>query len=238
MKNQNRNQYLKDLRKKRKLEGKCIKCGKENLNKKAALCDSCNKKGAENIKKWREKAGDGCCSKCCKPKDDSNKMCQVCLKKQRTRWEKKKTNGVCKNCTNTILEGRSLLFCKNCLEKNRQITSQDKLSNRFHSMKTRAKINDIKFNLEKQEFINWWKSQPEKCYYCGVSQEFLTNLNRKKSSMTIDRKNNQKGYEVSNICLSCARCNNMKSNFFTEEEWKQIAKLYITPRLEQFHCES
>ena len=56
------------------------------------------------------------------------------------------------------------------------------------------------------------------CHYC------LTPLNRiphgQKSGTTfLDRKDNEKGYEVDNLVPCCWRCNNGRGNLFSYEEW-------------------
>ena len=52
-----------------------------------------------------------------------------------------------------------------------------------------------------------------------------------KNDQTIDQfyagrgKDNSIGYNISNIVLSCRRCNSVKSDYFTEEEMIRIGKL-------------
>ena len=96
---------------------------------------------------------------------------------------------------------------------------------------------EMAFSLE--EFIEWYNKQEKKCVYCGITeQELLTLkddkmlLNRKYKSLTIDRKDNQKGYKLDNIVLACMRCNSTKSDFFTFEEMKEIGEKYIKPKIQ------
>jgi hypothetical protein len=43
--------------------------------------------------------------------------------------------------------------------------------------------------------------------------------------LTVDRLDNNKGYENGNLALSCMRCNGVKSDYFTEEEMLKIGKI-------------
>jgi hypothetical protein len=107
---------------------------------------------------------------------------------------------------------------------------------KYASIKSSAKKRDIDLSLNISEFIDWYISQPPECYYCEIQINELKKIKRKKSIMTIDRKENSLGYTLDNICLACFRCNNMKSNFFKSNEWKEIASKYIVPRINEYHA--
>lgn len=51
-----------------------------------------------------------------------------------------------------------------------------------------------------------------------------------KAIITLDRKDNEKGYVKDNIVLCCSRCNLIKSNFFNEEEMLLIGKEYVSKK--------
>lgn len=53
--------------------------------------------------------------------------------------------------------------------------------------------------------------------------------------LSIDRKDNKLGYQLKNISLACLRCNNIKSDFFSEEEWTYVASKFIKPRIMEYH---
>lgn len=112
-------------------------------------------------------------------------------------------------------------------------THQEKIKNSYYSpsgiysaLKSRAKQRKINFSLEKVLFIDWYISQEQKCHYCGKT---LEQINEKKfgrtNKLTIDRKDNKKGYEINNIILACMRCNYIKSDYFTEQEMLQIGQI-------------
>jgi len=90
--------------------------------------------------------------------------------------------------------------------------------------------------MSDEDFTKWLQATPRACYYCGVSEETLKLSKRKKSYMTVDRRDNSKGYSLDNICLACQRCNYFKSNFFREGEWLEIAERFIKPRLLEYHA--
>ena len=85
------------------------------------------------------------------------------------------------------------------------------------------------------DFLEWYKVQEKKCYYCGIPKSKLNEnkdflLTASTGKLTIDKKDAKQGYTLDNIVLSCMRCNLIKSNFFSVSEMKQLAKKFITPR--------
>ncbi len=71
------------------------------------------------------------------------------------------------------------------------------------------------------------------CEYCGITQDEVNKLFKKHKiytkrnrgySMEIDRKEPFKGYTKDNIVSCCYWCNNAKSDEFSYEEFKEIAK--------------
>jgi hypothetical protein len=110
----------------------------------------------------------------------------------------------------------------------KQIKLIQKTAKRIYCiLRCNAKNRGIKFNLNKEDFIQWYNSQEQKCHYCGRTlKEIQKDKNECKNHqgrLTIDRKDNYKGYKIDNICLACYRCNTTKSNYFTEQEMLKIA---------------
>ena len=102
---------------------------------------------------------------------------------------------------------------------------------------------DKKSTIKLNEFKGWLLKQKDKCSYCGFTLEetkkvlkiFLrpgsqTNSNK----FQIDRKNNEKGYSLDNICFACAICNTHKRDFFNHQEFKEIAETYIKPKIQKY----
>jgi len=83
--------------------------------------------------------------------------------------------------------------------------------------------------ITKNDFINWYNQQEQKCYYCGRSLKEIKQdqkeTNNHKNRLSIDRKNNNRGYTLDNIVLACYRCNLIKGNYFTEREMLNIGKI-------------
>lgn len=101
----------------------------------------------------------------------------------------------------------------------------------FSSLKTCTsnRKRNIEFNLNKKDFVKWWNSQEKICYYCKRSIEDVLRDNDKTKirakRLTIDRVDNNKGYEINNIVLCCYRCNSIKGDYFTKEEMLKIGKI-------------
>ncbi len=120
------------------------------------------------------------------------------------------------------------------------------------NMSKSAQERNIEFYLTEDELYNWWINTPDICSYCGSTieeynelRDFIINykgdiwdINRYKrffklenqakiSDMTIDRVKNNGNYEITNIKKACWFCNSLKSDFYDEEEIKQIGKIVV-----------
>jgi RNase P subunit RPR2 len=116
-----------------------------------------------------------------------------------------------------------------------------------------AKKRGIPFSLTPEFLEEWWINTPDICCYCNLPiEEFIkirdfiqnylgTNNNILKFKrffgkgsyanirwMTIDRKDNRKGYEIDNIAKACWFCNSLKGDIYSEEQFKKIGPQIIS----------
>ncbi len=100
-----------------------------------------------------------------------------------------------------------------------------------------ANRNAKPFNMKRTDFINWYDSQPKICGYCGVPEEHLhvieKDFSRNSTRLEIDCKDNDIGYTIDNLILSCRRCNFTKSNYFNYAEMRNIGQNVAKPKWEQ-----
>ena len=68
---------------------------------------------------------------------------------------------------------------------------------KFLKYRLSAKNRNIEFKINENEFNTFWQKP---CYYCGDKIKMIG----------IDRLDNKKGYELSNIVSCCETCNRMK----------------------------
>jgi hypothetical protein len=103
------------------------------------------------------------------------------------------------------------------------ISKYEKLpKRRFASTKWQARKRELEFSISLEEFI----VETEKpCEYCN-------NLLGKKSvyASGLDRKDNNKGYTIDNVCSCCWVCNSIKGEHLSFEEMKEVVKLIINMR--------
>ena len=89
-------------------------------------------------------------------------------------------------------------------------------------------------DITQKDFINWYNKTEKKCFYCGISAEDWSTCNdsltKRTKRLTIDRLSPKESYNKSNIVFSCFRCNLIKSDFFTPEEMRKLAKDYVRPK--------
>ncbi len=91
------------------------------------------------------------------------------------------------------------------------------------------------------EIVSWYNKQEGKCGYCGVTQEQLNEIvkkrngnltlnrlsKRKNGILEIEQRNpvpaNENSYaELDDLILACPLCNNAKSNLIDDESWREI----------------
>lgn len=99
----------------------------------------------------------------------------------------------------------------------------------YEILKKNSKRVGRKFLLGKEEFVNWHNGAIKICCYCGVSEETLYknfNINR----LQIERVDNTKPYEITNLNLACQTCNKIKSNLLTSDEMHFIGKHIISKK--------
>lgn len=108
----------------------------------------------------------------------------------------------------------------------------------YQTLKCNAKKRGIPVNILAIDFIEWYENQDKKCYYCGVKEDELFRIipllkGRLKQikRLTIDRMENNKGYEKENMCLACSLCNTIKTNIFSSEEMLLIGTLILRTKL-------
>lgn len=83
--------------------------------------------------------------------------------------------------------------------------------------------------ISRKDFIEWYDSQEKKCCYCNITQSDWIKGKDKRHKwykrLTIDRIDNNKGYEVGNIALCCQLCNSIKNDFFSHSEMIKIGQI-------------
>jgi len=85
--------------------------------------------------------------------------------------------------------------------------------------------------VSQDEFVEWYNNEPKVCHYCGIEEKNIhvvfDSFNNRSDRLTIDCKDNSKGYVKDNMVIACHRCNFVKSDFFTEKEMLDIATRHI-----------
>jgi hypothetical protein len=92
-----------------------------------------------------------------------------------------------------------------------------------------AKKRNIEILFSKNDFIIWWNNTPNECFYCKRNLESANEFFSKKTGrLTVDRIDNKRGYEISNIVKACWLCNRIKADIFTQDEMLEIGKVIGT----------
>ena len=113
---------------------------------------------------------------------------------------------------------------------------------KYQAIVRRAKSKSLPLDLTFDDFRCLKLSD---CEYCGVSEILLRYycevMGINTPWMTIDRKDNNKGYTKDNCVPACYLCNKIKGAFFNYDEMKKIGWDFVRPKIlcfEKEACES
>lgn len=106
--------------------------------------------------------------------------------------------------------------CKKCIEANRRkkwsSSYQEYLNKLLQSAKS-SRSKTMSFNIELQHLIDLWEKQDGKCALSGVAMtHHRDGSGRKEFNASIDRIDQNEGYEPYNIHLVCYRVNILRHN--------------------------
>lgn len=100
----------------------------------------------------------------------------------------------------------------------------------FISIKGGAKKRGIPLQISREDFCVWYNTQPKVCHYCLIPEQLSQDRDRRR--LTVDRMNNQLGYQLGNLVLACLKCNILKSDMFTYEEWMDHSTSMLRPKIQ------
>lgn len=159
----------------------------------------------------------------------------------------------CKTCMNAYIKayqqtGKGEESVRRAAEKQRTTGYFRFGKGAIHILKQGAIKRGIPFLISADELGTWWKSVPDTCAYCGISIDQYRHLRDRILKytgtnydilkfrrlfrspkhaainwMTIDRKDNSRGYELTNMLKACWICNGIKGSLLTWEDVTLIA---------------
>ena len=158
-----------------------------------------------------------CCSKC--------KEIKLIKDFYKDKYKKNGYVSSCKSCCYIITKKYSQsLKGKICQKK-----YYSSMKGIYNQLKTTSKRKNIIFTLNKKEFVTWYSKQLKQCVYCRRQDyEIIKDYNGRHNRLSIDKKDNFKGYRLYNIVLCCHKCNTIKSDIFTFKEMKKIGIILET----------
>ena len=87
-----------------------------------------------------------------------------------------------------------------------------------------ARSRKKRIELPQKDFLEWYEKQEKICVYCGTKENTAFRC-WKSGRFQIDRKDNNKSYQLENMALACSICNFIKGNYFTYEEMLKIGEV-------------
>lgn len=111
-------------------------------------------------------------------------------------------------------------------ETRRKYRASRPWSDPYYGSRARAKRSGVPHEITLTEFIEWFEATPKICGYCD--RDISQKTDSRMDNASIDRKHNERGYTLVNICFACNRCNTVKGNVFTYDQMREIAQKYLT----------
>ena len=165
------------------------------------------------------------------PKRKKNMKTKICTKCKKEKTLDQFYKGIDKdNLTYPCKDCIKIYYKENKVKINEYRKIYDLTSKRIYGiLKNNTRNRGKELIITEEDFVNWYNNQEKICHYCKRTLEEIKQdikENKKfKNRLSIDRKDNNKGYTLDNMALACRRCNSIKSDYFTEQEMIEIGKL-------------
>jgi hypothetical protein len=108
-------------------------------------------------------------------------------------------------------------------------------------LKTNANKRKIPAPHKAAEYRDWYYNAEKICHYCGYDNETIRNYLKQKGEklsvnskrLQIERIDSQRGYLLDNLTLACYICNAHKLDIVSHDDFKEIAKEFIIPKIKK-----
>lgn len=142
----------------------------------------------------------------------ANNNCNNVVSIKKSDFKYRKT-GLCKKCSNLIkLDYSRKNFVSSKLKPYEAL---------YNSIIKLCKEKQINISITFEEFLEFTKIN--NCVYCNSEVTWVKyNISKNGYRYNLDRKDSTIGYKKDNLVVCCWRCNDLKSNKFSFEEFKLI----------------
>lgn len=118
---------------------------------------------------------------------------------------------------------------------------KDPLFDMGKNIKNSARNRNLEAPHAPLEYKNWYIAQVKKCYFCGNDNETIKRylekigekITKQQNRLGFDRLDSSKGYLLNNLALACSICNSHKSDIVSAEDFREIARDYIAPKIKR-----
>lgn len=94
----------------------------------------------------------------------------------------------------------------------------------YRDIKQTTRVKNRGDLISKEDFIFWYEREEKKCIYCDKPQ------GKDEIRLSIERKDNSKGYIEGNLALACMDCNQVKSDILTFDEMRVVGEIVMKKR--------
>lgn len=126
-------------------------------------------------------------------------------------------------------------WCKSCV--NLSSARWSLTPSGIYSSAKYQRRNNKPFTMTREEFCVWYANQEKRCAYCDLPENLISKIDDVQLNRTrrfgLDCKDNEVGYTIDNIVLSCLRCNFIKNDFLGFDAMRYIGQNFVKPIWEE-----
>ena len=184
-----------------KANGICYHCNKAATH--GAFCEAHAERSDASSKFYLNRKNNGLCVLCGELKVDDNIVCSHCSNMRKTKQQNRQEQGLCTSCGKQPVV-KPWTYCESC----REIRNRKSVTSRYSQSRNSPRAKKVGWTLSFEEYATI-VTQP--CIYCKLTNDV-------KNGSGLDRTDNNKGYDLSNVVSCCALCNMTRGDRYTPEE--------------------
>lgn len=142
----------------------------------------------------------------------------TCISCREIKETSSKTSFICRPC----LARKNAKKANKAAVKKRTLKPYEAL---YRVLLRNASLTNRKVTLTFNDFLKFTKIK--NCYYCDADLTWHSKSTKFSKGMVtnLDRKDSSLGYSLDNCVPCCGKCNRVKTNFFSHEEFKAVVQL-------------
>lgn len=166
--------------------------------------------------------------------------CKRILSRNSFKWGKKRRRSYCIECTTAsrkeyhssnykINRANHDAWRKKCLYEGGDTALKWYFTRHINQYKRRSRINNYKCTITPNQLVELYHKQNGLCYYTGQQLRWNTygvgSGNTPNDALSVDRRDNNRGYEIDNVVLCTYEVNSIKRHLSEQQLYDMCSKI-------------